>query len=138
MWGWELAGLGGSVVLLDQGTKALAVHFLAGGRTSPPLRLVTNEGMWLGRSPAVPVLLGLWALALGCAVLAVGPGAALPAPDLAVAGLVVALAGATGNLIDRLCRGAIVDFVALPWWPAFNLADVAIVGGVAVALGAVV
>jgi signal peptidase II len=40
------------------------------------------------------------------------------------------IGGATGNLIDRVTEGAVVDFVDLPWWPAFNLADVAITFGV--------
>jgi signal peptidase II len=51
------------------------------------------------------------------------------------AGLVIALAGAAGNLIDRFVRGAVVDFIAIGRWPAFNVADVAIVGGAA-AVGA--
>jgi len=40
------------------------------------------------------------------------------------------IGGATGNLIDRVTEGAVVDYVDLPWWPAFNLADVAITFGV--------
>lgn len=42
-------------------------------------------------------------------------------------GLTLILAGAIGNLIDRLTVGAVVDFVLLYWrqyhWPAFNVAD---------------
>jgi len=37
------------------------------------------------------------------------------------------LAGALGNLIDRLLYGAVVDFINLHWWPIFNIADSAIV-----------
>jgi signal peptidase II len=40
------------------------------------------------------------------------------------------LAGAAGNLLDRARDGAVTDFVDLPYWPAFNLADVAITVGV--------
>lgn len=40
------------------------------------------------------------------------------------------LGGAIGNLIDRLRFGAVTDFIDLPWWPAFNLADTAITVGV--------
>ena len=40
------------------------------------------------------------------------------------------LGGATGNVIDRLREGAVVDFVKLPHWPAFNVADAAITVGV--------
>jgi len=40
------------------------------------------------------------------------------------------LGGAAGNLIDRLRAGSVTDFIKLPRWPAFNLADVAITIGV--------
>ena len=40
------------------------------------------------------------------------------------------LGGAAGNLLDRVVEGAVVDFFDLPWWPAFNVADVAITLGV--------
>jgi signal peptidase II len=38
--------------------------------------------------------------------------------------------GAIGNIVDRLRDGAVTDFIKLPAWPAFNLADVAITFGV--------
>ena len=40
------------------------------------------------------------------------------------------LGGAAGNLIDRAREGAVTDWFDLPYWPAFNLADVAITFGV--------
>jgi signal peptidase II len=40
------------------------------------------------------------------------------------------LGGAAGNLIDRLRDGAVTDFIKLPHWPAFNVADIAITFGV--------
>jgi len=40
------------------------------------------------------------------------------------------IGGATGNLIDRVREGAVTDWFDLPWWPAFNVADVAITFGV--------
>jgi signal peptidase II len=40
------------------------------------------------------------------------------------------LGGAAGNLIDRLDRGYVTDFIDLPLWPAFNLADMCITFGV--------
>jgi signal peptidase II len=45
-------------------------------------------------------------------------------------GLVVG--GAFGNLVDRIRTGSVTDFVRLPHWPAFNLADTAITLGVIV------
>ena len=55
------------------------------------------------------------------------------------AGLSLILGGAIGNLIDRLARGHVVDFLQLHagdwYWPAFNVADSAItVGAVLVVL----
>jgi signal peptidase II len=44
------------------------------------------------------------------------------------AGLLVG--GAVGNLVDRVRTGAVTDFIKLPHWPAFNLADAAITLGV--------
>jgi signal peptidase II len=41
------------------------------------------------------------------------------------------LGGATGNLVDRLRYGSVVDFIDLGFWPIFNLADLSIVVGVA-------
>ncbi len=58
---------------------------------------------------------------------------------LSQTGLALILGGAAGNLIDRLLRGSVTDFLEV-WlgsyhWPAFNVADSAItVGAVLVAL----
>jgi signal peptidase II len=38
-------------------------------------------------------------------------------------------AGALGNLVDRIFRGTVVDFVDFRYWPAFNVADSAITIG---------
>ena len=38
--------------------------------------------------------------------------------------------GAAGNLVDRAREGAVTDFLDLPFWPAFNVADAAITIGV--------
>jgi len=48
--------------------------------------------------------------------------------------LALLLAGSSGNLIDRLAFGSVTDFIRLPHWPAFNLADIFIVSGVALLL----
>ena len=37
--------------------------------------------------------------------------------------------GALGNLIDRLSRAGVVDFIDLGWWPVFNIADSAVCCG---------
>ncbi len=50
--------------------------------------------------------------------------------------LALILAGAVGNLIDRIRFGAVVDFldvyVGVHHWPAFNVADAAITTGAAI------
>ena len=47
--------------------------------------------------------------------------------------LTLILGGATGNLLDRIVRGSVVDFLAFQFgsyhWPDFNVADSAIVIG---------
>lgn len=52
--------------------------------------------------------------------------------------LALVLGGALGNLYDRLTLGYVVDFLFFHidqyYWPAFNLADSAITGGVALLL----
>jgi signal peptidase II len=141
--GWVVFGVAGMVVVLDQTTKWLAVRFLspagvAGARQLGVFRLVANGGLWFGRPPAVPALLALWGMTLTCTVLVLAASAATPSHRLAGAGLVIALGGATSNLLDRVGRGAVIDFIDLRWWPAFNLADVAIVTGLVVAVGSVV
>lgn len=53
-------------------------------------------------------------------------------------GLALVLGGAIGNLYDRITLGYVVDFLNVHYqnhyWPAFNVADSAIVGGVALLL----
>ncbi len=44
------------------------------------------------------------------------------------------LGGALGNIVDRIREGAVVDFIKLPYWPAFNVADMAITFGVIILL----
>ena len=58
---------------------------------------------------------------------------------LSAAGLALLLAGATGNVTDRIIHGAVTDFLQvwlrfLPWhivnpWPTFNIADSAVTIG---------
>jgi signal peptidase II len=44
------------------------------------------------------------------------------------------LGGSVGNIVDRVRDGWVTDFVKLPAWPAFNVADVSITFGVLVLL----
>lgn len=45
-------------------------------------------------------------------------------------GFMLILAGGIGNLIDRIFRGFVVDFISLKWVGIFNFADMCIVIGV--------
>lgn len=44
--------------------------------------------------------------------------------------LAIIIGGAIGNLIDRIVRGFVVDFIDFGWFPVFNIADTAVVCGV--------
>lgn len=125
-----------AVLALDQATKTLVLARLrperavtGTARSGPFLRLVVN-----GR-PAFGCLRSRRALVLAWGLVAVGllPLVWMPAFHDAGArvGLGVGLGGATGNVIDRVARDGVVDFIDLRVWPVFNLADVAIVCGVA-------
>jgi len=45
-------------------------------------------------------------------------------------GLILILAGAISNILDRLYFGCVIDFIKIPFWPLFNLADAFIIIGV--------
>ena len=53
-----------------------------------------------------------------------------PPQRLYVAALCLILGGAVGNLIDRVAKGTVTDFIDPTHYPAFNIADSAIVCGV--------
>jgi signal peptidase II len=46
------------------------------------------------------------------------------------AGFALVVGGALGNALDRLARGAVVDFVHVRFWPVFNVADVLVAVGI--------
>ena len=122
----------GAILVVDRATKEIAVHTLASRRRGF-LRAIVNQRPLLVRGSSPRTLVMLWVAAIGCAV-----GALICTPELrenalVTAGIAAVLAGAAGNLVDRLAHGAIVDFIAIGRWPTFNLADVAIIGGATVA-----
>ena len=131
---WLLAGaLCALVVVADQIAKAAIERNLVVGEKVDvlgPLGLTLshNKGVAFGLAWGGGVLLiAFTLLALGFVVYLFSRNPARPGMWVAV-GLVAG--GAIGNLIDRVRLGEVTDFVELPSWPPFNLADVAITCGV--------
>ena len=125
-----------SVVCIDQASKAVLLRGLnlnESARLSRGigLRHVVNVG-WNGIRSPMPLLL-LWCVAVSSSLLILEFG---DGGEAARAGVAVALGGATGNFVDRLLRGHIVDFIEIGPWPVFNVADVGIVAGLGLTLTA--
>jgi signal peptidase II len=129
----RLAAVVGAVVALDQVAKAIAVASLVRGESVDvfygiDLTHVRNTGVAFGAlSGGGPLVLVLVACALAALVVYFARHAESPwiwLPTGAVVG------GALGNLADRAREGTVIDFIDPIAWPAFNLADVAVVLGV--------
>lgn len=58
----------------------------------------------------------------------------LPSSGIVHSGVGLLLGGALGNALDRVCTGAVVDFLDFRIWPVFNIADMSIVIGVCLLL----
>ena len=145
--GWRWLPLAVLVVALDQLSKAWIVSHMAYGgiRTLLPVLDITlryNRGAawsmldnasgwqrWLFSGLAVVVGVGLlvWLRRINGRT-----------QQLLAVSLSLILAGALGNLIDRLHSGQVVDFILAHWhdaqFPAFNVADSAITVGAALML----
>jgi signal peptidase II len=96
------------------------------------LTLTRNPGAAFSIGPGVTIIFS--AVAIGVVVVIVRTARRLVSIGWAIA-LGLLLGGALGNLIDRLfrapapLRGHVVDWIELPHWPVFNIADSAIVIG---------
>lgn len=138
---WKLAVLFGvalAVLALDIGSKAIVVAALS---SRPPvrllgglltLRLLRNSGAAFSIGTSMTVVFTFIAAAVIFYILRAARQ--LQSLPWAIT-LGLLLGGATGNLADRifrspgLFRGDVVDWIELPHWPVFNLADSAIVCG---------
>jgi len=127
--------LAGLVFLLDQFTKALALHFLIPGASQPVLpsvfhlTLVKNQGIAFGLFQGFDSLL-LWAIAASIGILTFLGFRTDPARRTNTWGIGFILGGALGNWVDRIRVGAVIDFLDFRIWPVFNFADTAITVGV--------
>ena len=136
-------GVAAGVIVLDQVTKALAVAYLEG---EPPIQVI---GTWLQltfvRNPGAAfslagnytILISIVAIVVAVAIVRTARTLTNPWWAVVLGGI---LGGALGNWIDRLLRepaalrGHVVDFLELPNWPVFNVADMALVGSAILAV----
>lgn len=131
---WRLAAaLCALVVLLDQVAKGIVTDEIVLGEKVDllgPLKLTLshNEGVAFGLAggSGAPLVI-VTVVALGFVLYLFSRNPARPLMWIAT-GLLAG--GAIGNLIDRIRQGYVVDFIELPHWPPFNLADCAISVGV--------
>ncbi len=122
------------VAALDQWVKWLVVTHLAPGQAIPVWRgviellYVQNPGAAWSLFPNQRVLLIAVALVVAGVIVYVDRRHARGKYGLQVA-LGTLLGGAAGNLIDRLFRGYVVDYIYIQIirYPVFNLADSAVV-----------
>lgn len=130
VWSTALA-----VVILDQVTKAVAVVVL---EHEPPIALLGNFlQLSFARNPGAAFSFGTSAtwlftlIAMSASVLIIRLTPRVASQSWAIIFGCV-LGGAVGNLIDRIfrspgvLRGHVVDFIQLPHYPMFNIADSAI------------
>jgi signal peptidase II len=135
---WARAGLVlAGVLAADQIVKALVVAALARGEERDiviGIKLVNtrNSGVAFGQLQdggalvAIVIAIAIFALLWYFARHLQIPLMWLPTGML--------LGGALGNIVDRLREGAVIDFLKLPHWPAFNVADASITVGVVILL----
>jgi signal peptidase II len=131
-WSWMLV-VAVAATALDQVTKALVVNSIAMGEREEVLPFldlvhVKNEGVafgFLGGAGSGIVL----AVTFAALALVLGWFAFNRARPYAWLAVGMLAGGAIGNLIDRLLRDGVVDFIDFPAWPSFNVADIAITLG---------
>lgn len=138
--GWSyLLAIAGAVLLADQLTKQLVVRWLPAGASWPtagqPLGRyfsvthVENTGVAFGLLQGHSEWLALIAIVVVLTLLFYRHRQP-SAERLLDTAIGLQVGGACGNLIDRLTVGHVIDFIDFKFWPVFNLADMAISGGV--------
>jgi len=130
----------GIIILLDQWTKSLVRASLPYGETwipwawlEPYARIVhwSNTGAAFGMFQNLSGLFTVLPFLVALAILYFLPQ--IPREDWPLRlALGMQMGGAIGNLIDRLARGSVTDFISVGTFPVFNIADASISVGVAV------
>jgi len=130
------------IVALDQATKQAIEHVFDYGDVRP-ITSFFNLVLTYNRGAAFSFLASasgwqksfLIAIALVASAVIVFLLARHGTQKLFSLALALILGGAIGNVIDRVAYGHVIDFLDFHWrgwhWPAFNVADSAIVGGAA-------
>lgn len=137
-----LFSIAGLIIIFDQITKFIIRQTIPFAQAWMPLdwlapyfRFVNwhNQGAAFGILQGFGGIFGILAIIVSLAIINYYP--VIPRHDkwMRVA-LALQLAGAMGNLIDRLTVGAVTDFVSIWRFPVFNVADLSITVGVIVLL----
>jgi signal peptidase II len=125
-----------AAISLDQASKALVVSEIARGEHVEVVSFLDlthsrNSGVAFGFAEGVsPAIIGA-ALVLLIGLIAY-LGARTTSGWAVWLGGGLLIGGAVSNLIDRVSRESVVDFIDFSFWPTFNLADVWIVIGVGI------
>lgn len=130
----DLLATGAVVAAADQLSKAAVLSHLEFGASVPVLPSVLHLTLWRNTGIAFGLLSGANEVVGLLAVLAAGwlvlhHRRRWHASRTVRVGMGMVLGGAAGNLADRLRYGYVVDFLELPHWPIFNVADACIVLG---------
>jgi signal peptidase II len=124
------------VFALDYLTKTLAIEYLSSQSKQIlgsflQLKLVYNSGAAFSLASSGTIFLSTFAMIVAAVIFYYARK--VTSTGWAVA-LGLALGGIFGNLSDRIFRspgalqGKVVDWIQLPNWPVFNIADMAVVG----------
>ena len=129
-----------SILFTDQFTKLLATQNLLLNQSAPLIKgifhltLIHNRGAAFGilkNQTPLFIFISIWAVILIYLALRNNKSRKYSFYNISLAFI---LAGASGNLIDRLRLGYVIDFFDFRIWPVFNIADSAITIG-AILLG---
>ena len=134
-WPWLIAA---GVFILDRITKILALNIPENGQVLIPgvlgLRYAENRGIAFSLLSGRPWLLGLLSLAIIIAAALYLRKKRLH--PVTLAGLMMMLGGAAGNMLDRFVRGYVPDMVEFLFvhFAIFNIGDACLCAGCALVI----